>query len=110
MTNRIKLYLLVVALSCASTVLLAQDAEMQRAKELDAKCQKAREEKIKEERKRKVEECVKTEPQKGRAECERFWADWGWGNALPGSGRLPSLFEQIPECVAAFEAWEKRRR
>jgi heme exporter protein D len=110
MTRQTGLQWLAAALSCCATLALAQDAEMERIKALDEKCRVAREAKIQEARRQKIAECIKTEPQKGRAECERYWADWGWGAALAGGGRLPSLYEEIPECVAAFEAWEKRRR
>jgi len=81
--------------------------------ELDAICTKAREEKIREVQRQKIEECLKEPPParaepKSREECERYWGDYGWSKGTASGGARADLFADIPECVRAFEARQKR--
>ena len=96
-------------------VALGQSEEqMRRLKELDQKCAKAREAKLRVIQQQKIEACVKEPPEhraapKSRADCERYWGDYGWGMGT-WVGRTDRLYEDIPECVAAFRAWESQSR
>ena len=89
------------------------NAEMRRA--LDARCEQARAEKLKPVQQQKVEECMR-EPapdrgeKKTREQCEKYWSDYGWGAVTAEGTRNASLYEQIPECVAAFKARQSEGR
>ena len=78
--------------------LQAGESREQKQARLDAACEVAREKKLAPMRKQFVEQCVANKEMPTRAECERFYADYG---ARMG-GRAP-LFYDLPECVAAFE-------
>ena len=86
--------------------------ELRRLDELDAACLKAREAKLRLVQQQKVEECVNA-PQdaraaaKSRAECERYWGDYGWTTGAAREGRRNYLFAELPECVRAFEARQR---
>jgi hypothetical protein len=78
--------------------LMAGESREQKQARLDAACEVAREKKLAPMRKQFVEDCVANNELPSRAECERFYADYG---ARMG-GRAP-LFYDLPECVSAFE-------
>lgn len=78
--------------------LLAEESREQKQARLDAACEVARENKLAPMRKQFVEDCAAKNELPTRAECERFYADYG---ARMG-GRAP-LFYDLPECVSAFE-------
>jgi hypothetical protein len=86
--------------------------ELRRLEELDRICLKAREAKLREVQRQKIEACIK-EPQvpreapKSRAECERYWGDYGWTQGTASGSARPHLFADLPECVQAFEARQK---
>ncbi|HKY02493.1 MAG TPA: hypothetical protein VJM53_08070, partial [Burkholderiales bacterium] len=74
---------------------------------LDEICTKARAEKLKVVHQQKVEECMRNPPPRvddPRAACERMWNGYGWGVPTGKGGRSPTLYNEIPECLAAFEA------
>jgi hypothetical protein len=97
----------------ASSAAAPQSAdERQRIEELEKICFKARETKILEEQRRKVEECVSAPPPpreapKSRQECEKFWASYGWTQGTVSGATRPHLFWDLPECERAFEARRK---
>lgn len=99
-----------VLLLLSGGVLAQGDAESQRLKALDARCMEARAAKLEVVQSEKVAACIQTGEQRSKAECERYWSDYGWGAVTKRGGRNPNLSADIPECVAAFEAWEKRGR
>jgi hypothetical protein len=97
-------------LALSGSVLAQSDAEIQRLEALDAQCLQARSEKLKVVQQAKIDACVQTGELGSKAACERYWSDYGWGAVTKSGGRNPNLFADVPECIAAFEAWEKRGR
>jgi hypothetical protein len=96
-----------------SSVVLAQSSdELRRVEALDRACLKAREEKISQMQRRKIEACLK-EPSapraapKTREDCERYWSDYGWVQGNKGGGARPHLFTDLPACKKAAEARKK---
>lgn len=87
----------------------ANDEEHARLKALDAKCAQAREELIRPLREAKIEQCV-GEGNKDRAWCEKYFSGYGMGNMTGMGTRTQRLYDQIPECVEAFNAWHHRKR
>ena len=86
--------------------------ELRRLEELDRICLNTRGERIRQVQRQKIEECVKESPApretpKSRAECERFWGDYGWVQGTASGTPRPHLFADLPECVRAFEARQK---
>lgn len=89
--------------------------EMQRLLDLDKKCEAARAVRIRAVQQQKIEECVNAPPEPrtermSRAQCERYWNDYGWSSGGERLGTYNRLFEEIPECLAAFEAWQSHQR
>jgi hypothetical protein len=79
--------------------------------ELQQRCEDAREEKIAPLREAAIEECVSSRRStRGRAECERIYADFGEGGGIVGGARRPPMFLELPECVEYFEARNRQRR
>ena len=91
------LILLVLILIVTAPALAKESREAKQAR-LDGVCEVARQEKLAPMRKQVVEECVANKELPNRAECERFYADYGERMG----GRAP-LFYDLPECVTAFE-------
>jgi hypothetical protein len=111
--------LLLLAGTCLSAMISAaaiaqSEAELKYIEELEKLCYKAREVKIREVQRQKIEECVKQpatsrEAAKSRQECELFWGDYGWVQGTASGGARPHLFADLPECEKAFEARKKYR-
>lgn len=72
--------------------------------ELDAACEKAREEKLAPLRAQFVEECVQEKHFSSRRECESYYADFG-----AQSGNRAPLFYDLPECVEAYDYQNSQR-
>ena len=90
----------------------AQSPEERRLQDLDRACVKAREAKIGEVQRQKVEACVKEPPEyraapKSREDCERYWKDYGWVQGTKGRGTRPNLYTDLPACRRAAEARRK---
>lgn len=72
-------------------------------KELEARCEQAREAKLKPLRDAEIAKC-----QAGKRNdpdyCERFWRDLGAATRLPNGAVKPRMFDDLPQCVAAFKA------
>jgi len=45
-----------------------------------------------------------------REYCERFYADFGQGNAIQSGGFRQRMFHDIPECQGLYEAEKSGRR
>jgi hypothetical protein len=103
------LILIFVAVALNVAHAASNDEELERLRELDAKCEKAREEKLKPLREAKIKECVENDG-KERVWCERYFKDYGWGSVTAMGTRNERHFDQIPECVEAFDAWHSRER
>ena len=88
----------------------SHDEEDDRIKRLDAICIQTRTEMLKPIIASKVEDCVNNK-NKERAYCERYYKDYGWGNMTGyGTRRNAQFFDQIPECIEAFNARKNRKR
>lgn len=90
--------LLVLQLSAAA----ASDNETQ-LKALDLKCEQAREAKLKPLRDAEIAKC-KASKRNDPDYCERYWHDLGDATRLPNGTMKPRMFDDLPECVAAFKA------
>lgn len=99
--------LLILAIAASAAGLASETEEERRAKqaELDAACERARQEKLLVVRAQYVEECVEKRERPDRASCERFYADYG-----ESSAHGAPLFYDLPECVAAHEYRTSYRR
>lgn len=99
--------LFVLSLALSYSVAAGETEEQRKARqaELDAACERARQEKLAEVRARYTEECVAKGQRPDRASCERFYADYG-----ESSAQGAPLFYDLPECVAAFEYRRSYRR
>ena len=91
------LIILLLTLLLAGPALANESREDKQAR-LDAACEVVREKKLAPMRKGFVDECVANKEKPSRADCERFYADYGGRMG----GRAP-LFYDLPECVTAFE-------
>jgi hypothetical protein len=76
---------------------------------LEAQCEEAREAKIKPLRDAEIARC-KEDTHNGPGYCERYWS--GYGNAVRGANgaMIPRMFDDLPICVAAFEARKALKR
>lgn len=85
---------------------IANEADI---RELQEKCNQARQELIEPFRQEKIEECI-TKGEKSSEECERFYRDYGEGGVGALGARQHPEFNQIQECVEAREAEAKARK
>jgi hypothetical protein len=75
--------------------------------DLDRRCEEAREEKIAPLKEAEIAACIQT----GTGDqvwCEAFWADYGDGGRTVSGGTFPRLFDDLPECVDAWEEYTRR--
>ncbi|HWK74527.1 MAG TPA: hypothetical protein VNQ81_09680 [Povalibacter sp.] len=79
------------------------DVTESEVKELEAKCEQAREAKLKPMRDAEIAKC-KASKRNDPDYCERFWRDLGAATRLPNGSVRPRMFDDLPECVAAFKA------
>ena len=91
----------------SQTALPQSRAELQRLDELDRKCEEARDKTLPAIRAQKIDECVNQPPssrgrQWSRAQCERYWSDFG---VLQRQRAALDL----PECKEAFQARQQFR-
>ena len=98
------LAIIIFASSLISPAMAANSREATQAK-LDAACEAARQKELAPIRKEIIEQCVKNDERGSRAECERFYADYGERMG----GRAP-LFFDLPKCVEAFEFQQSARQ
>ncbi|HEY5807396.1 MAG TPA: hypothetical protein VIT67_05485 [Povalibacter sp.] len=100
-----KAFAVVIALSGAilGTAASANDLTEEQVKALEVKCETAREAKLKPLREAEIARC-KTEGRNDADYCERYYRDLGNAVRLPNGSFKPRMFDELPECVAAFEA------
>jgi hypothetical protein len=70
---------------------------------LEAQCEQEREAKIKPLRDMEIAKC-KADSNNDPAYCERFWRNYGNAVGHPNGTVSPRMFNDLPVCVAAFEA------
>jgi hypothetical protein len=90
--------LLVLGLS--GTVLADQASD---AAALQAKCEAAREAKIKPLRDGEIAKCKASKPD-DPSYCDRYWSDYGNARRLPNGTMSARMFDDLPECVDAAKA------
>jgi hypothetical protein len=74
--------------------------------QLDALCESEREKRLKPERDKLINDCIKRGDKQDEW-CENYYADWGDAQRLDPYTLRPAMYYNLPECVAAREAWEK---
>lgn len=72
-------------------------------RELERQCEATREARLKPLREAEIARCI-TEQKNDRAYCERYWRDYGNAVRLPNGTMRPRLFDDLPECAAAYRA------
>jgi len=94
-------------------VVLPLSGEASSIQELQTQCEDAREALIAPLRQEAIDTCIadRTSGRSGtrssrdaREHCERFYADFGQGNATQAGGFRQRMFHDIPECQALYEA------
>jgi hypothetical protein len=70
---------------------------------LEAQCEHEREARIKPLRDMEIAKC-KADSQNDAAYCGRYWKDYGNRVRTPNGTMTPRMFDDLPVCVAAFEA------
>jgi hypothetical protein len=70
---------------------------------LEAQCEQEREVRIKPLRDMEIAKC-KADSHNDAAYCERYWKDYGNRIRTPNGTMTPRMFDDLPICVAAFEA------
>lgn len=70
---------------------------------LEAECEQQREAKIKPLREAEIARCKASE-RNDPAYCERYWRDYGNAVRRPNGTMTPRMFDDLPVCVAAYEA------
>ena len=70
---------------------------------MEAQCEHEREARIKPLREMEIAKC-KADGQNDPAYCERYWKDYGNRVRTPNGTMTPRMFDDLPICVAAFEA------
>ena len=76
---------------------------------LEAKCEEAREARLKPMRDAEIAKC-KAERGRDPEFCERYWKDLGDATRLPNGNVKARMFDDLPECVAAHVAKQAAAR
>ena len=105
--DRMRTTLLCMLLSTALPAAAADDEAAVR--ELEAKCQSARQQKLAVVRAERIAECQASR-RNDPAFCERHFRDYGEGGPGPNGTWVTPMFNDLPECVAAFAARDALRR
>lgn len=85
----------------SSPVLFADPASEVAA--LEAQCEQEREALIKPLRDMEIEKC-KADKHNDADYCERYWKDYGNAMRTTNGSMTPRMFDDLPDCVAAFKA------
>jgi len=93
---------------CAFALAFASAGFAADVEELQARCEAAREAKIKPLREAEIAKC-KAQERSDPAYCERYFADYGNAVRLSTGRMLPRLFHDLLECLEA-EAARKAQR
>ncbi len=95
------------------SLVLSVTTQASSIQELQRQCEGARERQIAPLRQEAIDTCIadRTSGRSGsrssrdaREHCERFYADFGQGNATRAGGFQQRMFHDIPECQALYEA------
>ena len=70
---------------------------------LEAQCEQEREANIKPLRDMEIAKC-KADTRNDPAYCERYWSDYGNAIRRPNGTMAPRMFDDLPDCVAAYAA------
>jgi hypothetical protein len=89
---------LALALLC-----LAAQADEASVRELERKCEVAREARLKPLRDAEIAKC-RADGRDNDGYCERYYRDFGNAVRLANGATRPRLFDDLPECVAAYKA------
>ena len=82
---------------------LAAAADEAAVRALEQQCEVAREAKLKPLRDAEIKRCI--EEQRREADyCHRYWSDYGNAQRLANGRYQPRMFDDLPECVAAYKA------
>jgi len=101
-----------------SSFVLPVTTQASSIQELQRQCEEARERLIAPLRQEAIDTCIadRTSGRSGsrssvdaREHCERFYADFGQGNATRAGGFQQRMFHDIPECQALYEAEQSGR-
>jgi hypothetical protein len=98
----------VFALTLFGFVPLAYALDEAEVKALEARCEAAREERLKPLRDAEIAKC-KADKRSDPQYCERFWSDYGNAVRAPNGRMQPRMFDDLPECIAAQEARRELR-
>ena len=96
-----KRLMMCLLLSCAGA--LAHGADEASVQALERQCEQAREAKLKPLREAEIAKC-KADGRDNDGYCERHFRDYGNAVRLANGATRPRLFDDLPECVAAFKA------
>jgi hypothetical protein len=83
------------------TVVLADEEANVAA--LEAKCEAAREARIKPLRDAEIAKC-KADGRNDPGYCERYWSDYGSAHRMANGVMSPRMFDDLPECKSAAQA------
>ena len=101
------------------SVLFPLTTQASSIQQLQTQCEDAREALIALLRQEAIDTCIadRTSGRSGtrssrdaREHCERFYADFGQGNATRAGGFQQRMFHDIPECQTLYEAEQSGRR
>jgi len=95
-----------LCLGLSGAVLADQASELAA---LQAKCEAAREARIKPLREGEIAKCKASRPEDPDY-CARYWSDYGNAKRLPNGTMGPRMFDDLPECVAAAKAQQALNR
>lgn len=100
-----KLFVALMTLSCVTAWHAAGANEFTESdvKALEARCEAAREAKLKPLREAEIARC-KAQKRNDEGYCERYYRDLGNAVRLPNGSFKPRMFDELPECAAAFKA------
>jgi hypothetical protein len=88
---------------CAFALAFASAGYAADVEELQARCEAAREARIKPLRQAEIDKC-KAQERSDPAYCERYFADYGNAVRMSNGQMLPRLFHDLPECLEAEKA------
>lgn len=98
------LRVVMVALCMSHGIAFAAEMTEEQVRQLEARCETAREAQLKPLRESEIARCKAEKRSNDPGYCERFYRDLGNATRLPNGGFRPRMFDDLPECIAAFQA------